>query len=189
MVGCVASGVRERGAAGRWRTRANALTGVRLLAAPALAFAVATGCWPAAAWLFALAVASDLADGRVARRYAESSSLGGLLDHAADATFVTCGVAALALRGEVPALLAPLVALAFVQYVADSRAARGEPLRASRLGRWNGIAYYVLVAVPVVRESLGLGWPSSAWVRGLGWALVASTLLSIADRARRPHRA
>ena len=66
----------------------------------------------------------------------------------------------------------------------DSRAGPARPLRASWLGRWNGIAYYVIVAVPIVRDALGLGWPGPGLVTLLGWALVGTTLLSMADRLR-----
>lgn len=59
---------------------------------------------------------------------------------------MTAGLAALVARGEVPWPLPGLVALAFVQYVIDSRADRGARLRASVLGRWNGIAYFAPVA-------------------------------------------
>ncbi len=135
----------------RWLTRANALSAVRLAVAPALAAAIASQHRLTAAALLALAIATDFADGAVARRYGEASPLGGLVDHATDAALVVLGLAALATRGEAPRLLAPLVAAAFAQYVLDSRTLVGRPLRASRLGRWNGIAYYVLVSVPVVR--------------------------------------
>jgi hypothetical protein len=83
-----------------------------------------------------------------------------------------------------PVALAPLIALAFAQYALDSKLMRSRGLRGSALGRWNGIAYYVIVAVPVVRDALGLGWPGAGLVRALGWALVVSTLLSITDRLR-----
>ena len=59
----------------------------------------------------------------------------------------------------------------------------GRPLRASSLGRWNGIAYYVALGIPVVRDSLGLGWPSAWLVQGFGWVLVVSTLASMSERA------
>jgi hypothetical protein len=81
-----------------------------------------------------------------------------------------------------PPWLAPLIAIAFAQYALDSQPTRSRGLRASALGRCNGIGYYVIVAVPVVRDALGLAWPGAGLVRALGWALVASTLLSIADR-------
>jgi phosphatidylglycerophosphate synthase len=156
------------------RTRANALTALRLLCGPLLVLALLERAPLAAAGLFWLAVATDLLDGRVARRFGETSALGGFLDHLTDAAFVSLGLAA---------LLPALVALAFLQYTLDSRVAAGRPLRASALGRWNGIAYFVPIGTVVVRDALGLAWPPAGWVRALGWLLVASTLLSMADRA------
>ena len=169
----------------RLATRANALTLLRLLLAPCLFAAIAAGRAAEATAIVALAIATDFADGRVARRYGEVSPLGGLVDHAVDAVFVTTGAAALAAAGALPAPLPPLIAIAFLQYALDSRVLRGAGLAGSRLGRWNGIAYYAIVATPLVRDALSLGWPGPALVSGLGWALVVSTLASIADRLRR----
>jgi cardiolipin synthase len=166
----------------RLATRANALTGLRLALAPVLVWALLLGEHTLAFACFWLAVATDLADGRVARRFGEATALGGLLDHATDALFVASGIGALAACGVAPVPLAPLVLAAFAQYALDSRALAGRPLRASALGRWNGIAYFVLLGTPVVRDALGLAWPPAALVRALGWALVATTCLSMLDR-------
>lgn len=166
----------------RLATRANALTALRLALAPAIAWAIAEQSHGTALAAFALAVASDLADGRVARRYGEASPLGGFLDHATDALFVASGLGALALAGAVPAPLPPLVVAAFAQYALDSRALAGRPLRTSALGRWNGVAYFVLLGIPVVRDGLGIGWPPDTLVRALGWTLVATTCASMFDR-------
>lgn len=168
----------------RWLKRANALTALRLLLAPLLYAAIVQGRPGIAATVFWLAVATDLADGWVARRFGEATPLGGLVDHAADAAFATTGTAALACTGALPVVLPALIAVAFLQYALDSRRIAAIGLRPSALGRWNGIAYFVIVAVPVVRDALGLGWPGSGLVRGLGWLLVGSTLLSMADRIR-----
>jgi phosphatidylglycerophosphate synthase len=165
-----------------WRTRANALTALRLAAAPACAMAVACSSHGAAFALFVLAVATDFADGRVARRYGEASAFGGVFDHATDATFASLGVFAVALRGEAPLVLPVLIVAAFVQYLLDSRAVQGEALRASLLGRYNGIAYFVLLGIPVVRDGLGIGWPPQWLVLAIGWALVVTTLISMGDR-------
>ncbi len=81
-----------------------------------------------------------------------------------------------------------LVALAFLQYTLDSRVLNaanggaGAGLVASSLGRWNGIGYFVPLGTVVVRDALGLGWPGRGLVLALGWGLVASTVLSMADR-------
>jgi phosphatidylglycerophosphate synthase len=167
-----------------WSTRANALTLARLLLAPALAAAVLSGTPAVAAVLFFVAVGTDFADGWVARRYREESPFGGFADHATDATFVVIATAALARIGVLPAVLPWLIAAAFVQYALDSRVISASGLVASRLGRWNGIAYYVIAAIPIVRDALALGWPGRALVSALGWLLAASTVVSMVDRLR-----
>ena len=112
------------------------------------------------------------------------SSFGGFADHAADATFVVIATAALARTGVLPAVLPWLIAAAFVQYALDSRALSASGLFPSRLGRWNGIAYYVIAAIPIVRDALALDWPGAALVSALAWLLIASTIASMVDRLR-----
>jgi hypothetical protein len=56
-------------------------------------------------------------------------------------------------------------------------------LRTSGLGRFNGIAYFVMLGTPLVRDLLGWEWPGAGLVSLLGGLLVASTLLSMGDRA------
>ncbi len=168
-----------------WLTRANALTLVRLLAAPVLSLSILQGRVGLACLVFWVAVATDFADGWLARRFDQATPLGGLMDHGVDALFVVLGTTALAFTGVLPPILPPLIAIAFVQYTVDSAWFGGGALSPSPLGRWNGIAYYVIVAIPIMRDTLSLAWPGAALVRALGWALVASTLLSIVDRLRR----
>ena len=167
-----------------WLTAANALSAVRLACAPGCVWAVAGLQWRIAAGLFVLAVVTDLLDGPVARRRGEVSPLGGLVDHATDAIFCTTVLGALAFADLVPLPLPVLVAAAFLQYTADSKALAGKALRTSRIGRYNGIAYFVLAGVPIVRNALGWAWPSDAIVLALGWILVATTLVSMFDRLR-----
>ena len=171
-----------------WLTRANGVTFLRLVMAPLLVIAIAAEEWGIATTIFALAVMSDLADGYLARRYAESSTLGGAIDHAVDAVFVIAGTAALGVGGVLPVLLSPLIAVAFLQYALDSRVGPARPLRPSSIGRWNGIAYYVVLAVPIVRDAFDLAWPGSELVMLAGWALVLSTGISILDRLRTSFR-
>jgi phosphatidylglycerophosphate synthase len=173
----------------RWLTRANALTALRLALAPCLFAAIDAGRAPLASAIFFLAVVTDFADGWVARRFGEHSPLGGLADHAVDAAFVAVGTAALACQGALPAPLPPAIAAAFLQYALDSRLLVARGLRGSALGRWNGIAYYVIVALPIVRDALGLGWPGRGLLLALGWALVVSTLVSMAQRVALVARA
>ena len=164
-------------------TWSNALTALRFVSAPVFWCALVADSIGSACVLFWLAVATDMADGRLARARGEVSAFGGLLDHAADASFVTLGLAALAMREVVPWALPLLVAAAFLQYVLDSKSLAGRELRGSFLGRWNGILYFAPLGIFVTREALGLDWPSDLSIRRLALALVASTMLSMALRA------
>jgi len=165
-----------------WLTWANGLTLLRLIAIGPSAWAILSGHWLLAALLFALAALTDLADGPLARRYGQASPIGGLFDHGTDALFVSTTLGALAAAGYINPLLPVLVALAFIQYMFDSKALAGAELRTSILGRNNGIAYFVMVGIPVVREALGLSWPPLGWIAALAWLLVLSTAASMLDR-------
>jgi phosphatidylglycerophosphate synthase len=133
--------------------------------------------------IYVFAIASDFADGRIARRRGEATPFGGFFDHATDAIFVAMGLGALAHLELAPLWLSPLLLAAFVQYTLDSKALQGEPLRASRLGRWNGVLYFVALGTPVIRDGLGLAFPADGAIVAFGWLLVGSTLVSMADRA------
>lgn len=164
-------------------TWANALSVLRLIVALPCAYSIWTGSWRVAAMLFVVAVVTDVFDGIVARRRGEVTTFGGLLDHTIDALFVTVTLAALAGLGIVPVVLPPLAITSFVQYVWDSKALSGAPLRASVLGRWNGIGYYVVVGTVVIRQALELTWPGQFVLSLVAWALVVSTVVSMCDRA------
>jgi len=166
-----------------WKTWANALSALRLAIALPCAYAIVRAQWSSAGALFVVAVATDVFDGIVARRRNEASTLGGLLDHSIDATFVTVTLAALATIGAAPAPLPALAIGAFAQYVWDSKALSGAPLRASVLGRWNGIGYYALVGTATLKQTLGADWLPDAAVLAAGWLLVVTTLASMTDRA------
>lgn len=164
---------------------ANLLSLLRLLLAVPLAALVAEGGWvfgALAATLFCVAIASDIADGRLARARGSESALGRVLDHGADFLFVNAGLAAAATTGALTWLLPVLVTVAFAQYVVDSYwLHRARELRMSALGRWNGILYFFpLGGVILVELGLGVLAEPTRWV---AWLLVATTLGSIADRA------
>ena len=170
------------GISGGWATRANALSGLRVALVPVLGWALLRDLPGLAALTFAAALITDFADGWVARRFGEVSARGGLIDHAADATFVAGGCAVLAWLGELPWLLPGLIALAFLEYAGSAWRSPVGRLRGSALGRWNGIAYYGILGTPVVRDALQLPIPGPQLLRFLGWALVVSTLFSIGQR-------
>ena len=172
---------------------ANLLSAARL--ALALPFAVALfestqranlGEGPAlatvvAASLFVVAAVSDLLDGVIARASGTTSEFGRLLDHLADFSFVEAGLVAAAWAGALPWALPPLVGFAFAQYVADSMFGFGSGgLRASRLGRINGVLYFFPLG-GVLLAQLGAGALAEP-SRYLAWFLALTTLVSVAQR-------
>ena len=180
----------SRAKAERWLTLANAISIARLGATPFSLAAVLAEEWRLAGFILAGAVASDFLDGIVARWRGTVSNLGGVLDHTADAVFVAVtlwGIAKLEVDAGidvVPGVLPWLIVLAFLQYVFDSKALSGAPLRASRLGRVNGIAYYVVAGTVIGRNALGLDWLADGVVYWAALAVVVSTLISMGDRLR-----
>ena len=132
---------------------AHALTAVRLVliapiatgfARPDLIGATVLAC------LLCLAIATDVIDGRVARATGTESATGQVFDHTTDCLFVTSGLIGAAVVGQVPWVLPLLVVTAFTQYVLDSYFLhRQKRLRMSRLGRWNGILYFVPLVILV----------------------------------------
>ncbi|MBD3649527.1 MAG: CDP-alcohol phosphatidyltransferase family protein, partial [Pseudomonadales bacterium] len=156
-------------------TLPNLLSGIRLALALPSAWFTWQQQWSIAAVLLLIAVATDFLDGWVARRNDQVSAFGGLLDHASDAIFVTATLAGLAGLGVVPMVLPFLVAIAFSQYVLDSNALAGQPLRASQLGRYNGIAYFVLAGFPILQAAIDIPLVPVLWFYRVGWLLVATT--------------
>lgn len=163
---------------------AHALTAVRLALVPvALVLGARSGRRAATATgtVLAVAMATDLLDGPAARRAGIAGPAGQLFDHTTDCLFVTGALAGASRRGAVPRALPVLVVASFVQYVADSRWAHHPGgLRRNRLGRVNGVLYFVPPALDVVERWSGCDRPWAA--RTLGQALVVTTLASMARR-------
>ena len=169
---------------------ANLLTVLRLLLAVPVAWSIMDPQF-IRPWLLltllVIAITSDLLDGIVARKLNTVSAQGQLLDHTTDFLFVVSGLAAAAYAGLLSPLLPILVAVAFTQYVLDSRYLfKQKHLRLSFLGRWNGILYFVpIVAIAVSRmEFIAPHEPLLLLLISVfGWCLIVSTLASIVDRA------
>lgn len=162
---------------------ANGLTALRLAAAPAAGWFTATEHWLAALLLWALAIVTDVFDGIVARRFGAASSSGGLFDHGTDCAFVTFTLGGLASVGWIPWLLPALVPLAFIQYMLDSKALAGQPLRTNFIGKSNGIGYFAVAGVVIVPNALGWwDWLPTMLGEAFAWLLVATTLLSMGER-------
>jgi phosphatidylglycerophosphate synthase len=84
------------------------------LAAPALAYSVASGHLGALAIVLALAGLTDLVDGTVARRFERPSTLGGGLDPIVDGVLLGAVAIGLALGGTFPLWLAAVIVARYV---------------------------------------------------------------------------
>lgn len=163
-------------------TWANGVTTLRVTLILPSVLAVLFGDWILAGVLFIVVAVSDVADGWLARTLDQATPLGGLFDHATDAAYVGATTWALSANGVVTPWLAPLIAFAFVQYALDSKALRGQTLRASAIGRLNGLAYFILVGIVIASQALALT-AMEVPIQIIAWLLVASSIVSILDRA------
>ena len=173
---------------------ANLLTLLRLLLALPVGWALADSeflpAWALALCLFA-AITSDYFDGKIARALGTASARGQIFDHSTDFLFVTSGLAGAVCADLVPEILPILITVAFSQYVLDSYFLyRQKSLRMSFLGRWNGVFYFgPLLIISFARLLKDNHWAAEIVFSGLNlltWALIASTGLSIIDRAIAP---
>src|SRR3984957_1701107 len=163
---------------------ANALTALRLLLVIPFAFFMTKGDVRSAVFglvIWAVALLTDFLDGPIARRRGTVTAWSGTFDHTTDFLFVTSGLFAGALRGAFPWILPVLITAAFTQYVIDSYwIHRQAKLRGSKLGRYNGILYFVPICMEILIR-LGLRFLQPLLII-LVWLLVLSTLVSMGQR-------
>src|SRR6202140_4316459 len=163
---------------------ANVLTALRLLLVVPFAFFMTKGdvrfaVFALVVWVVALI--TDFLDGPIARRRGTVTALSGTFDHTTDFLFVTSGLFAGAFRGVFPWILPILIVAAFAQYVIDSCwIHRQAKLRGSKLGRYNGMLYFVPTCMDIVIR-LGLRFLQPL-LTILVWLLVVSTLISMRQR-------
>jgi phosphatidylglycerophosphate synthase len=163
---------------------ANALTAIRLLLVVPFAFFMARGDSHSAlsaliTWVVALA--TDFLDGPIARRSGTVSPLSGAFDHTSDFLFVVSGIFAGAFRGAFPWILPVCITAAFAQYAVDSYwFHRQLKFRGSKLGRYNGMLYFVPPIMDILVR-LGAGFLQPL-LTILVWVLVLSTLVSMGQR-------
>lgn len=157
---------------------ADLCTLLRVLLAPLFAW-MFLGDVPSAgpALVFAVAAATDFADGRLARAAGGGTRLGRIFDHGADALFLFPALGVLAWSGRVPALLPIAACSAFALYVLDGRRRAGSvrslELTGSRFGALAGVGNYVVAGgAALARIGLestfdALVWSAAALVAAL----------------------
>ncbi|HAK53126.1 MAG TPA: hypothetical protein DCM54_14660 [Gammaproteobacteria bacterium] len=160
----------------------NILSVSRCVLALPMGYFIVQGAWLYASIILWIAIATDIADGQLARYLSSQSNLGSVLDHGSDAIFVTIMLAALVYHELVPIVLPVLIPIAFLQYMLDSKALAGKSLRTSILGRHNGICYFILGGFPIMQHALKIYPIEASTIFWVGWGLLLSTIVSMVDR-------
>ncbi|HEY3779207.1 MAG TPA: CDP-alcohol phosphatidyltransferase family protein [Rhizomicrobium sp.] len=158
----------------------NFLTGLRLVAAPALAFLLVSGSDRTALGVFAFAGLSDAADGFLAKRFGVTSRFGQFLDPAADKLLMVAAFLTLTVLNIAPLWLTFLVVArdaAIVGGIVLARVlalpVRIEPLLVGKASTAMQIAY---IALALLLLTFGLRWPDSE-----RYAADATAFLTIAS--------
>lgn len=139
--------------------------------------------------VFAAAAASDLADGRLARRAGRATAHGAILDAAADVAFVLAGTTRAVgldlLSWTVPAAIAASAGAYAMASLRRSRRAHAVALAHTPLGHTAGIANYAVVGLVAAASAL----PARSWtavLAGTGALAVALNLAAVAARLFTP---
>lgn len=167
----------------KFLTLPNLVSCSRIVLIPAIGWTILNKHAALTIGLFVVVIVSDILDGIIARRTRQETRLGTLLDHGADAIFVVCITALFAWLGLLPWVLPPLIGFAFIQYALDSQVFTGAKLRPSSIGRWNGIAYFVVTGCAIFVHHFSSGAVFVSLLVSCGWLLAGTTAISILQRA------
>ena len=186
-------------AADRVWTIPNLLSLLRLLGVPLFLWLVLGP--HANGWAFAVLAfggVSDYADGKIARRFNQSSRLGALLDPAADRLYIIATIVALTIRGILPVWLAIAIPARDVLLLATvpllRRMGYGFALPVNFAGK--AATLNLLYAFPLLLLSVGgstvaqvarpVGWAFTAWGTGLYWWAGGLYLLQVRQLSAQP---
>ena len=164
----------------------NLLTAARLLASPYILYLLWTGRYRTALVWFAIASATDVLDGFLARRFQSGSRLGALLDPIADKVLLSGSFLTLGFRSVIPISLTifvlgrDLMILVFA-LVAVARGTRRD-FPPSVWGKASTAAQIAYVLFAVGHEA---GLTPLVVVTILGWLTFGLTIWSGIDYARR----
>ena len=186
-------------AADRVWTIPNLLSLLRLLGVPLFLWLVLGP--HANGWAFAILAfggVSDYADGKIARRFNQSSRLGALLDPAADRLYIIATIVALTIRGILPLWLAVAIPARDVLLLATvpvlRRLGYGFALPVNFAGK--AATLNLLYAFPLLLLSVGdggvaqvarpVGWAFTAWGAALYWWAGALYVVHVRQLAAQP---
>jgi len=164
-----------------WLTLPNLVTLARLLLAPVIVIAILSGRAFAALCIFAVAAATDVIDGYLARHFAAATAAGAFLDPIADKLLLSGVYLALALAGSVPWWLVGVIFGRDLLILASAAVAlAATKLRAFPPSIWGKAStfFQILTAVAFLGRN-AFGWPLlAAFAAALIWPTLALTVWS-----------
>ncbi|HSM42776.1 MAG TPA: CDP-alcohol phosphatidyltransferase family protein [Afifellaceae bacterium] len=168
----------------------NFITVARLLAVPLIVWLMIRDLYLLAAVAFAATGISDAVDGFIARRYGQSSELGGYLDPIADKVLLVSVFVTLGFKGVLPLWLIMLAVSRDLLIVGAVILAwmvnRPLEMRPHWVSKFNTAAQVLLVAL-ALGERAGVGAFAMAVQIGI-FVVAASTVLSAASYLREWNR-
>lgn len=158
----------------------NLISILRIVLVGPVIWALLSGHFVLAFWLFVIAGASDGLDGFLAKRFGWSSRLGGILDALADKLLLVTTFVCLWWLGMFPwwlvlAILARDLVIVVGATIYNFRVATVQP-EPSLISKLNTFLQIALAAVGVVQ--LGFGGIPDVLLSGLIWAVMVTVLLS-----------
>lgn len=121
-----------------------------------------------AAMLFAFAAATDFFDGRLARRWKQTSTLGSFLDTAADKLLVSGALLALVAVGRVSAWIAFVIVgreLLIMGLRGAVSASDGIVMTPSMWGKWKATVQFIAITFAIWRPDVRIGdWYFDQWL-------------------------
>lgn len=129
----------------------SAVTSLRLVALPLLTFSLSIGQTLLGSLCFLLAIASDLADGYLARRFSVSSKFGAKLDAIVDFVFIAGVFLFFVLQGLYPAWILGLIVFMFAQFIVTSLLSK---VLYDPLGKYYGGFLYGTIGLTILGAAL-----------------------------------
>lgn len=164
----------------------NALTTLRLFAAPGVPVMFLYFARPAADWfalaLFVLAAVTDWIDGYLARRWGQESKFGAMLDPIADKAMVVIALVVITgYSGMNPWLILPATVILFREvFVSGLREYLGDTaglLKVTKLAKWK--TTFQMLAIAVLFLGTGLGYVENTQERVLRWTSSEATVAGL----------
>ena len=161
----------------------NLISAIRILLSVPIAVSLVQHRLPVTLWLFAAAAVSDAADGFLAKRFGWQTTLGGMLDPAADKLLLATVFVTLSVTGAVPVWLTAaviardcLIVLGAVSY----RALIGRlEARPSVISKLNTLCQIVFILSVIAAQ--WAAWPPAWVVVSLGALVLVTVTLSGID--------